>query len=484
MEGFCALSPLTVLNASSGRNGCIHPQYDHNLVRQIQQHLREHAVQPGGVDGAFGPKTESAIRKFERDNQLPVDGIPSPELLEFLLPAVGPPKKKWSSVMSFNRIVGYLGLLGLVLIAIVTLTLGGCTSLLCTLHISHCVDLEISAQNSEHPKLTKLEAKLDQIDERRGTRVTVATSNRGSCTIPNCRLRLKYDLASVQQEMRFLVTVQAIGTEGEAFSSNDNDFVLTYGFPQSINVRLERRLSANVAAIMTYVDGVRREISTDEQPGTDRKVVGGFIAPNSFFEAFFEHELLVAIKESTRTGDRVIFDFYFAKDGKFVAAYQAKSPDPLSAGLRVYFDPGGRPTVITSDPQPPPGSDEVLAHQFSDRFRSLAQEADRLRVGTAVTSANARYGMYTYGSGLNVIDDCETKARWWVVGPPALISRLHQEYLTRRIARSEPLLMNYQGSVIPEMRSLSDMGGTSGNIQLSSFQFSENSRGSCSSLQK
>lgn len=94
MEGFCALWPQLVLNASTGVNGCINPRYDGRLVKQIQVRLREHGGDPGPEDGAFGPNTERAIRKFERDNRLPVDGIPTPELLEFLLPPPSTAKKK------------------------------------------------------------------------------------------------------------------------------------------------------------------------------------------------------------------------------------------------------------------------------------------------------------------------------------------------------------------------------------------------------
>jgi hypothetical protein len=94
MEGFCALSPESVLNASSGVNGCVHPKYSRNLVKQIQLRLREHGTDPGPVDGSYGLKTELAIRKLESQNRLPVDGIPSPELLEFLLPLTVKSAKK------------------------------------------------------------------------------------------------------------------------------------------------------------------------------------------------------------------------------------------------------------------------------------------------------------------------------------------------------------------------------------------------------
>jgi hypothetical protein len=94
MEGFCALSPYSVLNASTGANGCVHPKYPRDLVRQIQLHLREKGASPGAIDGRFGSSTERAIRKVQADNRLPVDGTPTPEFLEFLLPAPSVTSKK------------------------------------------------------------------------------------------------------------------------------------------------------------------------------------------------------------------------------------------------------------------------------------------------------------------------------------------------------------------------------------------------------
>jgi hypothetical protein len=94
MEGFCAVSPQLVLNALSGVNGCVYPKYPRNLIKQMQVQLRDHGSDPGAIDGSFGQKTELAIRKVQRENRLPVDGIPSAELLEFLLPVPAKSAKK------------------------------------------------------------------------------------------------------------------------------------------------------------------------------------------------------------------------------------------------------------------------------------------------------------------------------------------------------------------------------------------------------
>ena len=44
-------------------------------VRQLQQALKDLGYDPGAVDGQFGSKTEAAVKTFQRDRNLPVDGI-------------------------------------------------------------------------------------------------------------------------------------------------------------------------------------------------------------------------------------------------------------------------------------------------------------------------------------------------------------------------------------------------------------------------
>src|SRR6478672_3915468 len=44
-------------------------------VRAVQRHLRAAGVDPGPVDGRYGPSTEVAVRRFQSAHGLAVDGI-------------------------------------------------------------------------------------------------------------------------------------------------------------------------------------------------------------------------------------------------------------------------------------------------------------------------------------------------------------------------------------------------------------------------
>jgi peptidoglycan hydrolase-like protein with peptidoglycan-binding domain len=45
-----------------------------NYIFQIQKKLKALGYDPGSPDGVFGRKTKSAIKRFQRDNGLPVTG--------------------------------------------------------------------------------------------------------------------------------------------------------------------------------------------------------------------------------------------------------------------------------------------------------------------------------------------------------------------------------------------------------------------------
>jgi len=42
--------------------------------KQIQQALKDKGYNPGPIDGRWGSKTSEALRRFERDHELPADG--------------------------------------------------------------------------------------------------------------------------------------------------------------------------------------------------------------------------------------------------------------------------------------------------------------------------------------------------------------------------------------------------------------------------
>jgi hypothetical protein len=55
------------------------------LVYSIQESLTRLGYDPGPVDGAYGARTADAISQFQYANRLPVDGQPSPQLLNFMI---------------------------------------------------------------------------------------------------------------------------------------------------------------------------------------------------------------------------------------------------------------------------------------------------------------------------------------------------------------------------------------------------------------
>jgi len=66
-------------------------QMAHAYIIGLQQELSAHGYRPGPVDGHLGGATRSAIRAYQRDAGLVVDGIASKELLDhmkFALPKV------------------------------------------------------------------------------------------------------------------------------------------------------------------------------------------------------------------------------------------------------------------------------------------------------------------------------------------------------------------------------------------------------------
>jgi hypothetical protein len=55
------------------------------LVYSIQASLTRLGYDPGPVDGVYGARTADAISQFQYSNRLPVDGQPSPQLLNLMI---------------------------------------------------------------------------------------------------------------------------------------------------------------------------------------------------------------------------------------------------------------------------------------------------------------------------------------------------------------------------------------------------------------
>ncbi len=57
-------------------------------VEKLQKRLHKLGIDPGPIDGVFGPKTEAAVRGFQTMQMIDVDGIAGPKTLEALKAAV------------------------------------------------------------------------------------------------------------------------------------------------------------------------------------------------------------------------------------------------------------------------------------------------------------------------------------------------------------------------------------------------------------
>ena len=56
-----------------------------NLVFSVQSSLNHLGYDVGPPDGVMGPRTAQAISQYQYANRLPVDGQPSPELLNYMI---------------------------------------------------------------------------------------------------------------------------------------------------------------------------------------------------------------------------------------------------------------------------------------------------------------------------------------------------------------------------------------------------------------
>ena len=76
-------APWLVEAAACGASGMPGETY-RAYVKGAQEELTRHGYDAGPPDGTLGSRTETAIRRYQRDAGLPVDGCASKELLDHL----------------------------------------------------------------------------------------------------------------------------------------------------------------------------------------------------------------------------------------------------------------------------------------------------------------------------------------------------------------------------------------------------------------
>ena len=86
-----ALVPAGAALAAGTRVDEMPPQMRQAYIVGIQEELLAHGYHVGPIDGVIGKKTKGAIRQYQRDAELAVDGVATKELLDhlkFALPKV------------------------------------------------------------------------------------------------------------------------------------------------------------------------------------------------------------------------------------------------------------------------------------------------------------------------------------------------------------------------------------------------------------
>lgn len=85
IDGNCLSNPERFLNVGSGEIGCAFKlRVRGRDIRTVQAHLRDKGYYAKAVDGVIGPYTRDAVRAFQEDNDLLVDGLVSMRLLDFI----------------------------------------------------------------------------------------------------------------------------------------------------------------------------------------------------------------------------------------------------------------------------------------------------------------------------------------------------------------------------------------------------------------
>lgn len=75
VDGICGPDTWDKLEKSKQANRPLTERGDHGQqVTDLQYLLQYHGADPGSVDGIFGPVTDTAVRQFQKDRKLAVDG--------------------------------------------------------------------------------------------------------------------------------------------------------------------------------------------------------------------------------------------------------------------------------------------------------------------------------------------------------------------------------------------------------------------------
>ena len=74
---FGPLTRAAIVNVHFGSRG--------NIVWIMQAALHCRGFGPGAIDGIYGPRTDAALRGFQRNRGLTVDGIAGPNTFQALL---------------------------------------------------------------------------------------------------------------------------------------------------------------------------------------------------------------------------------------------------------------------------------------------------------------------------------------------------------------------------------------------------------------